>query len=216
MPSNEITQDVPVRSRFYGLLFPLARGFAWLFMLVFGPMRVVDRHRVPRQGPLLIISNHLADIDPIAVQLASPRPLYFMAKSELFEMPVIGKVIAFFGAFPVRRGEPDRAALKQGIHIVQRGDCLCIFPEGQLSETGELQPLLPGAALIARSAEATVICCALHNTNRIMPYGRLVPRLSWRRTTVRWGEPRKVERREDATELMAWATAELKRLLTPN
>jgi 1-acyl-sn-glycerol-3-phosphate acyltransferase len=92
------------------------------------------------------------------------------------------------------------------------GEAVCIFPEGQLSESGLLQPLLPGAALIVRKAGVPIICCGLRNTNRVMPYRSVVPRPGFCFTYAEWGEPRSFSDDATADEVIGWATQELLRL----
>ena len=87
-----------------------------------------------------------------------------------------------------------------------------MFPEGQLSEDGELQPILPGAALLARMSGATVICCGLRNTNRVMPYGRTVPRMSFRRVLVEFGEPKTFGKHAEAQEILGWVDGQFREL----
>lgn len=132
-----------------------------------------------------------------------------MAKSELFEMPVVGPVIKAYRGFPVKRGEPDRNALRQAAEYAKAGEVVCVFPEGQLSESGELQELKPGVALIAKLAECPVICMRLENTNRIIPYGSMTPRPAFRWVTASWGEPRVFGAKPDVEEVMEWARGEL-------
>src|SRR5436305_5806048 len=72
--------------------FPMLKGLAWLFMMILGPYKRRGQYRVPKSGGVLVLSNHQADVDPIAVQLACPRPVYFMAKSELWDM----KFVSYF------------------------------------------------------------------------------------------------------------------------
>lgn len=201
------------QTRFFNaVMLPLARFFSWILFTVFGPTRVFGRDRVPRTGGLLILANHRADVDPILVQIAGPRTVYFMAKSELFDFPVLGRMIRAFRAFPVKRGEPDRNAIKKAVALLRAGETVCVFPEGELSESGEMLPLKPGVALIVRMAGVPVICCGLKNTNRMMPYGKVMPRPAFRWITARWGEPRSFEPHASAEEIMAWANAELCRL----
>jgi 1-acyl-sn-glycerol-3-phosphate acyltransferase len=183
-----------------------------MVFFILGPVRSHGRERVPASGGVLILANHLADCDPPVVQLACPRPIRFMAKSDLFGIPVLGRFIRWTGAFPVKRGEPDRNALKRAAELLKRGEAVCIFPEGQLSEDGALQELKPGVALVVRMAGTPVVCCSLSNTNRIMPYGTLVPRPSWQTTDVRWGEPRTFSKHDSAEEIMNWAEAQLRSL----
>ena len=76
-----------------------------------------------------------------------------MAKSELFDMKIIGKMIRCFQGFPVKRGEPDRASMRHAIELLKMGEVVAVFPEGQLSEDGELQELKAGVALIVRQLQ---------------------------------------------------------------
>ncbi|HLK14348.1 MAG TPA: lysophospholipid acyltransferase family protein [Fimbriimonadaceae bacterium] len=154
-----------------------------------GPVRGRNPERIPRKGGVLILANHRADVDPVVVQAFCPRHIYFMAKSELWDMRGLPPFLKFFRAFPVKRGEPDRAALKKAIDLLNAGNAVCVFPEGELSETGEMLPIKPGVALIARQARVPIVCCGLTNTARILPYGKLIPRPAFRSVWIRWGEP---------------------------
>ncbi len=158
------------------------------------------------------MANHLADVDPIVVQCTCARPIHFMAKSELFDMPILGSILRQFKAFPVKRGEPDRASIKRAVQLLKMGEVVCVFPEGQLSETGELRELKPGIALLARMAECQVICCGLKNTNRIMPYGTVTPRPSFRNTWAKWGEVTRFDKSAETEDIVNWAESQLKRL----
>ena len=166
---------------------PLLRLVGLVILTVFGPFRW--RGRLPKQGGLLLLANHTSDLDPVLVQGATNRQVFFMAKDELFQMPVLGKVIRWFQAFPVKRGEPDRGSIRLAVDLIKSGEVVCVFPEGQLSESGELQPILPGVELIARVAGCPVVCVGIRNANRIMPYGMTIPRPAFRWVTVTIGEP---------------------------
>ncbi|HWA82043.1 MAG TPA: lysophospholipid acyltransferase family protein [Fimbriimonadaceae bacterium] len=194
------------------ILLPLGKLFCRFLFLFLGPITPRGSYRVPRKGPLLVLSNHLADIDPIVVQVACPRAVHFMAKSELFDIRLLGKMIRWFQTFPVKRGEPDRASMRFAIELLKMGESVCVFPEGQLSEAGELQELKAGIALIIRQAKAPVICCGLRNTNKVMPYGRLIPRLSWSRVWVNWGEVREFGKDASTEEVLEWVTGQLRDL----
>lgn len=206
-------REVELQSPLFERLgLPFWKFVAWLLLTILGPFVVRGKYRVPGEGGLLIISNHIADIDPAAVQAACPRTVYFMAKSELFEMKVLGKAIRWFRAFPVKRGEPDLSALKRAVAYLKAGQAVCVFPEGELSETGEILPLKAGVALIARMAGANVICVGIRNTNRVLPYGSLVPRPSFRAVTVEWGEARHFGKETEAEDFLAWAQSQLREL----
>ena len=89
---------------------------------------------------------------------------------------------------------------------------MCVFPEGELSVSGELQDLLPGASLIVRRAGVPVICCGVKNSNRILPYGSVFPRPALRFTHARWGDARQFDRKTSNDEVLAWAEAQLREL----
>lgn len=151
--------------------------------------RVTGRGNIPTRGPVLLAPNHIADLDPPAIMLSACRPLWFMAKKELFEMPVLGDFIAFAQAFPVERGGADRVALKRAETLLKAGQGVVVFPEGRLSENGELQPLLPGVAMLALRAGVPVVPVGLCGTNAILPYGQSIPRPTLARVSVHFGAP---------------------------
>lgn len=206
----ESARHTPLQLR---LWLPLGRQVVKFCLWLLGPVRNRGAYRVPAKGGLLVVANHLSDIDPIVVQASCPRPIHFMAKSELFSMRFIGRMQRAFGAFPVNRDTPDRAALRFSASLLREGEVVGIFPEGQLSEDGELQPIKPGVALIARLVpSASVICCGLKGTSGIVPYGKVVPRRSPVPVEVIWGEPKQFEAGASTEQILAWIEGELRSL----
>jgi len=208
---TDVTAVPPSAMPFRGWL-PFARLLTRGLFALFGPVKVVGAYRVPKEGGVLILANHRSDVDPLLAYYAAPRPVHFMAKSELFDIPIVGKLMRGFGAFPVKRGEPDRQALKNAASLLKDGEAVGIFPEGQLSETGELQELKAGVALVIRMAGTPVICCGLTNTERIIPYGKLVPRRAWKTVRAEWGEPHTFGKDVPAEEILAWITGQFRML----
>ena len=135
-----------------------------------------------------------------------------MAKSELFEMKVIGPLIRFFGAFPVKRGEPDRTSIRHAVELLKSGEAVGVFPEGQLSEDGELQEMKSGVALIIRMARCPVICCGIKGTDKILPYGKVLPRPAFSTIEAVWGEPREFEKGATTEEILEWVRGQLAEL----
>lgn len=118
--------------------------------------------RIPREGAVLIVCNHLSLWDPPFVgSAAKPRRVYFMAKSELFRFKPFGWLIERVGAFPVARGGVDRDAIRKAREILNRGDAMVMFPEGTRSLSGRLRPFFPGAGLMALEDGVTVIPAAV-------------------------------------------------------
>src|SRR5919107_631246 len=117
-------------------------------------LRLIGVENVPHEGALLVASNHLSNADPIILEAAFPRPLFFVGKSELFRNPFFRWVLHRFGGIPVERGTPDRAAIRRAVAILEQGIALGIYPEGVRSKTIALVEGLPGAGLIALQSSA--------------------------------------------------------------
>ncbi len=136
---------------------------------VFGRARFVGIENIPSSGGAMLCANHVSYMDPPAVGGGSPRQVHFMAKSELFRIPVLGPLIAAAGAFPVKRGSADRAALRKAIEYLQNGEVVAMFPEGKRSLDGKLQEAELGVGMIALRAQVPVIPVGLVNTERLLP-----------------------------------------------
>jgi 1-acyl-sn-glycerol-3-phosphate acyltransferase len=145
--------------------------WAWLFgrpffgglVRTFAPLRVYGRDRIPANGPLVLCFNHFSWLDPWALGSVVPRTVYYVAKQEAHDNPIIGPFIRIFGTSPVRRGESDREAIRVMREVVRRGDALGMFPEGTRQER-EPGPLRGGAAMIAVQEQAPVVCGAIHGS----------------------------------------------------
>ena len=150
---------------------------------------VVGREHVPREGPLIVASNHLNNADPPMVALAIPRYPTYMAKLEMIRWPILGPAFRLFGAFPVRRGEADLSALHAAAEVVRSGKMLVMFPEGTRSRTGGLGRGHPGTAIIALRTGAAILPVAVTGTEGVTwPWIFLRP-LRIRHVRVVIGEP---------------------------
>lgn len=150
---------------------------------------VVGREHVPSAGGAIIVSNHLNAADPPMIQRALSRYVVFMAKKEMIDAPVIGLLFRAWGAFPVRRGEPDLGAVRAACRVVEGGAMLMMFPEGTRSRSGRLGAGHPGTALIARRTNAPILPVAITGTEGIKWPGVFVRPRSIRHIRVTIGEP---------------------------
>jgi len=121
--------------------------------------------RVPRDGGVVVAANHFSWIDPPALGAASPRTLYMMAKVEAHRVPGLGQLMRSFGAFPVRRGESDRDAVRMMRQIVRDGHALGLFVEGTRQRSGVPGPVQPGAAMVAINEDVPVSCAAIYGSH---------------------------------------------------
>ncbi len=120
---------------------------------------------VPRSGPVILAANHLSWLDPPLVGAYFPRRIAYMAKKELFEIRVLGPLIATMGAFPVDREGSARAAIKHAVEILKGGGCVGIFPEGGRNVEGDKQAQI-GVAMLAAMSGAPVVPAAIINSER--------------------------------------------------
>lgn len=122
---------------------------------------------LPHGKGILLCSNHISNFDPPMVGVATTRDVSFMAKSELFETPILGPLVKRLHAFPVKRGSSDRQALKTAIEILNSGEILIMFPEGTRSKTGELKKGLAGVGFLALRTDAAIIPVAIKKGYRL-------------------------------------------------
>ncbi|MDY0405688.1 lysophospholipid acyltransferase family protein [Virgibacillus sp. 179-BFC.A HS] len=141
-------------------------------------IKVIGKENIPKNGPVIICSNHISNLDPPVVGITNPRTVYFMAKEELFDSKLFGGLLRKINAFPVKRGVADRTALKKGIHVLRDGHTLGLFPEGTRSKTGQLGKPLAGVGFFALKTDAQVIPCAIKGTYK-----------PFRKLEVRYGKP---------------------------
>jgi len=148
---------------------------------IVAPLRVYGAERMPRAGGLVVAANHFSWIDPPALGAASPRTLYMMAKVEAHRVPGLGELMRSFGAFPVRRGQSDREAVRTMRRIVRDGNALGMFVEGTRQRTGVPGPVQPGAAMVALNEDVPLIPVAIGSQRWRL--GNFAP------VSVAWGEP---------------------------
>jgi 1-acyl-sn-glycerol-3-phosphate acyltransferase len=131
---------------------------------VFARLRVYGAERVPPDGGLVVAANHFSWIDPPALGAASPRTLYYMAKIEAHRVPGLGQIMRSFGAFPVRRGESDRDAVRLMREVVRDGNALGMFAEGTRQRAGVPGAVQPGAAMVAINEDVPLVPAAIHGS----------------------------------------------------
>lgn len=139
---------------------------------------VIGLEKFPKEGGVLLCSNHIHALDPPVVGMTAPRTVHFMAKEELFKLPVLGPLLPKVHAFPVKRGMSDREALRSALKVLKSGEVMGLFPEGTRSTDGILKQGLSGAGFFALRGDADVVPCAI-----IGPYK------TFRKVKVVYGEP---------------------------
>ncbi|MFZ5647129.1 MAG: lysophospholipid acyltransferase family protein [Bacillota bacterium] len=144
--------------------------FAWVvcrfFLLTVRRMEILGTENIPLQGGLVLVSNHRSYWDPVVIGCALPktRQVFFMAKHELFQVPLLGPVITKLGAFPVKRGGADRSAIRTALDHLANGRLVGIFPEGTRSKNEDMLEPHMGAAMLSTRTGSPVLPVAVIGT----------------------------------------------------
>ena len=127
------------------------------FMLVYWRPKVYGYRNLFIKGKAILACNHISMVDPVLIELLSPRLVHFMAKAELFKSRFQQVFFGWLCAFPVNRKEPDVLSIQSALHVLNRGQILGIFPEGKRSVTYELDQFERGTAFLALRSGAPVV-----------------------------------------------------------
>src|SRR6478735_8854960 len=174
-----------------------------VFHLYFRLSRV-GREHVPAEGPVIFASNHRSFLDPFVIGMLARRPIYYVAKQELFRYRAFGWFLSSLGAFPVKRGAGDQDMIDTAKAILERGDGVLIFPEGTRTRPGTLGRPKRGVGRLALETGAPVIPVAVIGTEDVRRGWRIRPR----RVRMRAGRALTFPRVENASPRLAAAVTE--------
>src|ERR687895_496816 len=141
------------------------RWFLKGFVLGYFRLRRLGREHIP-DGGVVLAANHRSFLDPFAIGYCLPRPVYFVAKQELFRNPILGWFLNCMGAFPIRRGESDEESMETALQLLARGDAVVIFPEGTRIRAGSLGRPKRGVGRLALQSGAPVVPVAITGSER--------------------------------------------------
>ncbi|HEV3378156.1 MAG TPA: 1-acylglycerol-3-phosphate O-acyltransferase [Thermoleophilaceae bacterium] len=172
-------------------------------ILAYFRLRRLGREHIP-DGGLVLAANHRSFLDPFAIGCCVPRPVYFMAKQELFRNPILGWFLNCMGAFPVRRGESDEESVETSLQLLERGEAVVIFPEGRRIQAGSLGRPKRGVGRLALQSGAPVVPVAVAGSDRVRSGWRIRPV----KVHVRIGPPLTFPRVEDPSPFLAGEVTE--------
>lgn len=164
------------------MMYKIARTIVTIIFFPLYRIQVIGKENIPKNGPVIICSNHISNLDPPVVGITASRVIHFMAKEELFKGKLLGGLLRTIHAFPVKRGLADRNALRSGLNILKEGKTLGLFPEGTRSRDGKPGKALHGVGFFALRSNAEVVPCVIISDYKL-----------FRPTKVIYGEPMDVE-----------------------
>ena len=149
------------------LVYWLTRAVLQPFAHLFWRLSRIGREHIPATGPVLLVCNHRSIIDPFLIGLCTRRPIYYVAKEEIFRNRLLGWLVSSLGAFPVRRGAADADMIETAKAILERGDPVLMFPEGTRTRPGPLGKPKRGVGRLALETGAAVVPVAMRGTETI-------------------------------------------------
>jgi len=153
------------------------RTLCWVTRMLWkwtGTIEVRGLEHLPTAGPCIVVANHESYLDPLLLQAFTPRVMHAMAKSTQFASRGMAWLMSLVYSFPVRRYQPDPIAVRTVLRLVAAGRAVMIYPEGERSWDGRLQPLRRGTVRLLLKAGVPVIPCRIDGTYDAWPrWGKL-------------------------------------------
>ena len=132
---------------------------------------LIHRERMIQTGPVILAMNHQSYLDPPLAGIACKRPIYFLARKSLLNVPILGRILPKLNVIPVDQEGMDRGALKALLRILRAGEGALVFPEGARTLDGNLQPALPGLGFVIAKTRAPVVPMRIFGSHEALPRG---------------------------------------------
>lgn len=155
------------------ILYLIGKQMFKIVFSLFYRWHIEGVENIPQLGGAIIAPNHISFFDPPLAGSAMKRPLYFMAKKELFDIPIFGWTIKQTNAFPVKRGTQDISAMRHAFSLLEKGHLLLMFPEGMRSKNGEIGKARTGVGMVAYNAQVPLIPVKIENTNTMLKFKQI-------------------------------------------
>ena len=173
-PPDPSASPIRDRGRSSRVWYEVVRLAASAFLVALFGLRASGRRTIPREGGVLLVSNHLSHLDVFVVGIPTPRQLNYVARSTLF-IPLLGPFIRSVGGFPIQREGMGASGVKETLRRVRKGGMVLLFPEGTRSRDGRLSEIKPGIAALAIRAKVPIVPAGLAGSFEAWPRSRPFP-----------------------------------------
>lgn len=172
------------------MVYKIIRYIGCVLSFLFFPIRIKGESILDKKGSLILAANHVSYLDPIVLGIAIKRQIHFMAKKEIFEVPILGFIVKSLGAIPVDREKTTPESIKRAFSILRDGRILGIFPEGTRSVNGEILELNVGLIKIALKTNVPIIPIGINGTFEIYSSKSKLPKIYKRKKIyINFGKP---------------------------
>lgn len=172
------------------MVYKIVRYIGCVLSFLFFPIRIKGENILNKKGSLILAANHVSYMDPVVLGIATKRQIHFMAKKEIFKVPILGFIIRCLGAIPIDREKATPESIKRAFSILRDGRVLGIFPEGTRSLNGEILELNAGLIKIALKTSAPIIPIGINGTFEIYPSNSKYPKIHKRKKIyINFGKP---------------------------
>ncbi len=156
-------------------MYEATYGFSTIAGILGFSLRIRGTRNVPRSGPVLLIANHQSFFDPVLIGLAARRHLSYLARASLFRNAAFAWLIRMHNAVPIHHHGLGIEGLRTVLGLLEGGQAVVVFPEGERTRDGALHELQPGIQLLIRRAQAPVVPVGIAGAYDSWPHGRKLP-----------------------------------------
>lgn len=192
------------------ITYQLLRGFLKIILKIWFQLKVTGLENIPSERKIILAGNHSSLMDGVVVMAAYPRRVYFLASERIFYGHTFSFLVRHLGFIPVKKGPANKEALQEAINLLERKRAICIFPEGKITEDGNLAEAKAGVAVLAQKGEATILPFAIEGAYEAWPVKQKKPKAF--PVEIRFGKPIKEFGEKPLAELTEGVMEEVKKV----